>query len=202
MAACNVSSVAFNRTVLVTGATKGIGRALSLELVSQGCRVLACGRSKCDLESLSGEWANPSFHRCQVLDVSNDDEVARWREDLEREDIVPDLIVNNAGVTNNLAPLWELSNDDFAAVIQVNVLGRVCMLRAAQQKATSEAFAFSLTVSARVLFQQVTSSLMCMYTKLVFCYCYTLHASPFTRFTHRRRVRLHMYRVFVTSGWS
>lgn len=147
MATCTVSSVAFNRTVLVTGATKGIGRALSLELASQGCRVLACGRSKCDLESLSGEWANPSFHRCQVLDVTDDDEVARWREDLEREDIVPDLIVNNAGVINNLAPLWELSNDDFAAVIQVNVLGRVCMLREPSRRATSEAFAISLIVS-------------------------------------------------------
>ena len=124
-ATSTVTSVAFNRTALVTGATKGIGRALALELATQGCRVLACGRSKSDLESLSGEWSNPSFHRCQVLDVSNDDEVSRWKEALEREDIVPDLIVNNAGVTNDLAPLWEISKDDFAAVIQVNVLGKV-----------------------------------------------------------------------------
>ena len=123
MATSTVTSVAFNRTVLITGATRGIGRALSLELALQGCRVLACGRSKCDLDSLSGEWSNPSFHRYRVLDVTNDEEVARWKDDLEREDIVPDLIVNNAGVINKLAPLWEIPKDEFAAVIQVNILG-------------------------------------------------------------------------------
>ena len=111
-------------TVLVTGATKGMGRALSLELASRGCRVLACGRSMEDLESLSGEWSNASFHRCQVLDVTNDDEVLRWKEALEREDIVPDLIVNNAGVINSKKQLWNIPRDEFNTVIDVNVLGR------------------------------------------------------------------------------
>ena len=111
-------------TVLVTGATKGMGRALSLELASRGCRVLACGRSMEDLESLSGEWSNASFHRCQVLDVTNDDEVLRWKEALEREDIVPDLIVNNAGVINYKKQLWNIPRDEFNTVIDVNVLGR------------------------------------------------------------------------------
>ena len=124
-----VSSVAFNRTVLVTGATKGIGRALSLEFASQGCRVLACGRNRDNLESLLKELTNPSFHRCKVLDVANDDEVKLWKDDLEGEDIVPDLIVNNAGVTNNNAPLWEIPKGEFTTVIQVNVLG-VCVYAA------------------------------------------------------------------------
>lgn len=112
------------RTVLVTGATKGIGRALSLELTSRGCRLLACGRNKEDLESLSTEWVNPSFHRCQVLDVTNDEEVERWKEDLERDDIVPDLIVNNAGIIHYKTHLWNIPRDEFNTVIDINVLGR------------------------------------------------------------------------------
>ena len=112
------------RTVLVTGATRGIGRALSLELSSRGCRVLACGRNRDDLESLSGEWKNPSLHRCKVLDVTNDDEVKLWKEDLEGEDIVPDLIVNNAGDINYKTDMWKIPRDEFNTVMNVNVLGR------------------------------------------------------------------------------
>ena len=112
----------FRRTVLITGATRGIGRALALELSRLGCKLLLCGRCRGDLESLTKELNNPDSHVLKVLDVIENEDVLKWKEELLREEIIPDLLVNNAAVMTT-GTFWTIPKDEFDKVISVNLIG-------------------------------------------------------------------------------
>ena len=67
----------------------------------------------------------PAPHRFDAVDVSDAFAVAEWAADVLATIGPPDLLINNAAVMNNPAPLWEVPADEFAALIDVNVQGRV-----------------------------------------------------------------------------
>ena len=99
------------RSVLVTGAGKGIGRAIAMMLAERGAEVVALSRSPEDLESLSDAIGC----RTIVADLA-DPEAAR---SAARAAMPVDLLVNNAG-TNILASLLETRVEDFDHVYAVN----------------------------------------------------------------------------------
>jgi NAD(P)-dependent dehydrogenase (short-subunit alcohol dehydrogenase family) len=99
------------RSVLVTGAGKGIGRAIATMLAGRGGEVVALSRSAEDLESLAAEIGC----RIIVADLA-DPEAARAAA---RAAMPVDLLVNNAG-TNILAPVTETRVEDFDHVFAVN----------------------------------------------------------------------------------
>ena len=110
------------RIVLITGATRGLGRALALELASSGCKLLLCGRRRRDLQTLSEELPNSSNHVFKEVDVSEEEEVTRWKEELIREELIPDLLVNNAAIGIK-GEFWKTAKEDFDKIISVNLLG-------------------------------------------------------------------------------
>ena len=57
------------------------------------------------------------------VDVAEDDQVAAWAKDVLSDYAPPDLLLNNAGVINRNAPLWEISAGEFERVIDINVNG-------------------------------------------------------------------------------
>lgn len=116
-----------SRTVLITGVTRGLGRAMADRFREAGCRVLGCGRSETAVTQLNNEFGEP--HRFAVVDVSNDEDVRRWAESLLGDDLVPDLLLNNAAVINRNAALWEVPAQEFATVLNVNVLGTYLTIR-------------------------------------------------------------------------
>jgi hypothetical protein len=59
------------RTVLITGVSRGLGRALALEVARRGHSVVGCGRSAEHVRSLESEIASPSRHFLTVADVVN-----------------------------------------------------------------------------------------------------------------------------------
>jgi NAD(P)-dependent dehydrogenase (short-subunit alcohol dehydrogenase family) len=83
------------QTILVTGATDGLGRALARELVSRGATVLLHGRSEERLEDTQRELGAAATY---VADFSSLDEVRRLASALERDQERLDLLVNNAGI--------------------------------------------------------------------------------------------------------
>ncbi len=116
------------RNILITGATKGLGRAMAERFATLGHSVAGCGRSAADLESLQA--AIGDSHHLRAVDVRDAADVEAWAEELKSTDWVPDLLLNNAGVINRQAPLWELSEDEFDRVLDVNVKGVVNVIRA------------------------------------------------------------------------
>lgn len=116
------------RVIVLTGATRGLGRALLPHFVSAGHVVAGCGRSADLVAELRAEFGGP--HRFTALDVTDGPAVEAWAAGVLAAHGPPDLLVNNAAVMNPVAPLWEISAADFDRVIDVNVKGVANVLRA------------------------------------------------------------------------
>src|SRR5262245_57475182 len=82
---------------IVTGATSGIGRAIAVELIRRGAKVVAMGRRSDRLESLAAELSAPSNYRSIVGDVTRPEDRAAALEAVKREFGGLDALVNNAG---------------------------------------------------------------------------------------------------------
>lgn len=107
-------------TAVVTGATRGLGRALALGLAERGVRLAVCGRDRPRLERLAGELGPD--HSVERVDVTGP-RVAAWAGRVVEGMGPPDLLVSNAGVIHRPAPLWELDPEETARVLAVNVVG-------------------------------------------------------------------------------
>ncbi|MBI5362510.1 MAG: SDR family NAD(P)-dependent oxidoreductase [Planctomycetes bacterium] len=115
------------KTIVITGATRGIGRALTDEFARLGHVVLGCGRDAANVRALAA--AHPAPHAFEALDVRDDAAVRRWAERVLAEHGAPDLLINNAALMNALAPLWEVSAEEFDALVDVNVKGVANVIR-------------------------------------------------------------------------
>jgi NAD(P)-dependent dehydrogenase (short-subunit alcohol dehydrogenase family) len=115
------------RQFVITGVSRGLGRALTEELIRRGHVVHGCARSADRVDELRRTFPKP--HSFEVVDVASDDQVRRWAERVLAADVVPDLLINNAAIINPSAPLVEVSAADFSAVVDVNVKGTVNVIR-------------------------------------------------------------------------
>jgi NAD(P)-dependent dehydrogenase (short-subunit alcohol dehydrogenase family) len=115
------------KIILITGVTRGLGRAMVDEFVRLGHTVLGCGRSKDGIERLRRQVRPP--HDFAAVDVASDDEVKAWAGRLRSSFGPPDLVLNNAGVINQNAPLWEIGAREFGQVVDVNIKGIANIIR-------------------------------------------------------------------------
>jgi len=115
------------KTVLITGCTRGLGRALLLGVADEGHTVIGCGRDPELVTALGDELGSP--HRINVVDVSRDDAVKKWADSVLSVQGAPDLVVNNAALMNRSAPLWAMSADEFDRVVAVNLNGVTNVIR-------------------------------------------------------------------------
>ena len=109
-----------NKVTIVTGASRGIGRASSLALAAEGATVVGVARTAQDLESLvQAIQAKGGTARGIVCDVTKSSEVAscvkRTLDDLGRIDI----LVNNAGI-GGYRPFLDWSEADYDRVMETN----------------------------------------------------------------------------------
>lgn len=115
------------RLVLITGATRGLGRAMTARFVEEGHTVVGCGRSPDAVSALQKEYGRP--HRFDSVDVADDAAVAAWAASVLAEIGPPDLLLNNAALVNRNSPLWEVPADEFSRVIDVNIKGVANVIR-------------------------------------------------------------------------
>ena len=118
------------KSVLITGATDGLGRALALLLAKGGYRVFAAGRSPeklAQLDSLARETKLPL--ESITLDVCSDESVERAIAHVLGKAAALDVLVNNAGV-NYTAAVEDLSMQDWRAQFETNFFGVLRVTRA------------------------------------------------------------------------
>jgi len=115
------------KTVLITGVTRGLGRAMVEEFAAQGHIVVGCGRSHDEIEALRLRHKKP--HDFYEVDVASDEEVKSWASLVLTSHGPPDLLLNNAGIINRNARLWEISAREFDQVVQVNLIGVANVIR-------------------------------------------------------------------------
>lgn len=106
---------------LVTGASRGIGKAIALELGRQGARVLGTATNKTGAEGVTSTLHDQSLTgQGYVLDVGIDESVGALGEQLNADGYNPSILVNNAGMTrDNL--LMRMSDDEWLSVINTNL---------------------------------------------------------------------------------
>jgi len=117
------------RTMVVTGAGNGLGRAMTLALVARGARVVLVGRRRDSLEAVAAEADGLSGSvRVAPADVSDPASVAALAAALADETV--EVLVNNAGVPGPVAPLVDISPQDWDDVFAINVRGVYLMCQA------------------------------------------------------------------------
>ncbi len=116
-----------HKIIVLTGATRGLGRAMADEFARLGHTVVGCGRSAGKIEQLRKRCRPP--HDFAVVDVASDEQVEAWAGRVLESHGAPDLLLNNAGVINRNAPLWKVGAREFSAVIDVNLKGTANIIR-------------------------------------------------------------------------
>ena len=101
------------KTVLITGASRGLGEAIALDMAAKGAHILACAR---DSDALTQLGEKLSFHATVWAEDATDDALLHRIESAPRIDI----LVNNLG-TNRPKPIAKVSDDDLDIMLNMNL---------------------------------------------------------------------------------
>jgi hypothetical protein len=119
------------KTVFVTGASSGIGRATAIAFAREGCRLLVCGRGLDTLEELRPiltAAGGAAVHAFQ-LDVQDRSEVEAAIANLPVEWKEIDVLVNNAGLSRGLTKLYQDDPENWEEMIDTNIKGLLYVTR-------------------------------------------------------------------------
>jgi NAD(P)-dependent dehydrogenase (short-subunit alcohol dehydrogenase family) len=116
-----------SKLILITGVSRGLGRALTEEFIRLGHVVVGCGRSEKEIAQLQKQFPSPNDF--SVVNVADDSQVAGWAKKVLAGHAAPDLLLNNAALINRNAPLWKISALEFSDVIDVNLKGVANVIR-------------------------------------------------------------------------
>ncbi len=119
-----------DKVALVTGGSKGIGRAIALELAREGARVAICAREKSAIEKAVRELERRGGEAFgHQADVTRPDEIARFvKATVERFHRL-DIVVNNAGGIGRFARFPDLTDADWEGALSLNLMSAVRVAR-------------------------------------------------------------------------
>ena len=109
------------KVVVVTGAGRGIGRAIAEGLARHGARVVLAGRTETTLADAAAAIGEPAS--VQVADVSRDADVLALRDAVVARCGRIDVLVNNAGINPIFRDIDRISLDDWQSIIDINLTG-------------------------------------------------------------------------------
>jgi len=120
------------QTVLITGATRGIGLAVARALAAGGCDLILTARDEKSLKKISRELASPKVcvlaHSCDVRDPHSVDALFRA---IRREFRTLDILINNAGIAHANLPVEKLPFPVWKDVLETNLNGTFLVTQAA-----------------------------------------------------------------------
>jgi 3-oxoacyl-[acyl-carrier protein] reductase len=135
---------------LVTGASRGIGQAIALELGRQGAQVIGTATSNDGAEKITQALKqNNVAGRGIVLDVNSTDSIAAALSELEKSSATPTILVNNAGITrDNL--LLRMTEEEWDAILDTNLKSVYRMTKACLRAMTKARWGRIISISSVV----------------------------------------------------
>lgn len=139
-----------DRVAIVTGGSQGIGRAIALTLAAEGADVVLAARRRPGLEAVAAEVVALG-RRAQVVqaDVSGPDGAAAIVDDAMRSFGRVDILVNNAG-KGHPKPMLELTDDDWHASFELNLMSAVRLSMACVPIMKDQGWGRIINISSRV----------------------------------------------------
>ncbi len=113
--------------ILITGVSRGLGRAMVADFIAAGHTVSGCARNSEAVSALVSQHGAP--HQFLAVDIRDDQAVAAWSQEVLLANGIPDLVINNAGWVNTPAPLWLVPEAECRGVVEVNLLGTINVIR-------------------------------------------------------------------------
>jgi NAD(P)-dependent dehydrogenase (short-subunit alcohol dehydrogenase family) len=113
--------------IVISGVTRGLGRALAEEFIRMGHTVAGCGRGAEGIIDLRFAYGAP--HSFDVADVADPVKVGIWAAKVLGFGEAPDLLINNAAIMNRPAPLWQVPPEEAKRLIDINVTGTINVIR-------------------------------------------------------------------------
>ncbi len=119
------------KTAVITGASSGFGEACARSFAELGVNLVLLARRQERLEALEQDLSGNGIHVItRVHDVRDRAAASAFASDLEDRGIVPDILLNNAGLARGLAPIHEGEIDDWEEMIDTNIKGLLYLTRA------------------------------------------------------------------------
>ena len=116
-----------SKTILITGVSRGLGRVMTEQFIELGHTVIGCAVNEKTIADLQKQFPQP--HNFTSVDIASEDQVQGWSKKILDRYQPPDLVINNAGIVNELLPLWKVNSDVFDRVIDVNIKGVANVIR-------------------------------------------------------------------------
>ncbi|MDF1657763.1 MAG: SDR family NAD(P)-dependent oxidoreductase, partial [Verrucomicrobiales bacterium] len=113
-----------SKRILITGVSRGLGLAMAKGFIARGHKIAGCSRSETAPSELTG-----GSHHYSSVDLSSDEAVRIWSEQVLAKFGTPDLLINNAAIINRNAPLWEIEDAEFTELIDINISGVTRVIR-------------------------------------------------------------------------
>ena len=111
-----------NKVAIITGGTKGIGRAIAQDLLKTGAKVFVCARNREELKRAVAEMSELGQIEGELCDMRSFEQVKMMLDECERKFGGVDVLVNNAGI-GIFKSVEELAAEEFQAVLETNLFG-------------------------------------------------------------------------------
>ena len=122
-----MSAAMKSKTIWLTGCSSGLGRELVHAWTSEGHTIAGCARRENAINELREAFPEP--HYFAAIDVSDNDQAASFCQGAYEQTGAPDLVINNAAIINDPAPLWEIPAEDFDHLTAININGTANIIR-------------------------------------------------------------------------
>lgn len=122
-----------NQVVFLTGASRGIGRALALRLAQEGVRIAICGRDEKALGEVASEARSGGASKvfAQAFELAEEAAIVEFLQAARESLGEPDILINNAGYNERKAPVAEVTTEEFDSMLAINLRAPFILTREA-----------------------------------------------------------------------
>lgn len=139
------------KTIIITGASEGIGRSIALALAKPSNNLILIARNKENLENTKAQAVKQGANKVEVfaIDLTNEQQVDEFTNKLKEQETLVDGLINNAGIWQKKAPLDEIPDDEIKNVLTTNLTGMILLTKKVLPLIRRSSSGFIINISSR-----------------------------------------------------